>query len=223
MTCARRASFGRVCQTAIALFAAAAALTGDQTVTVGPDLSFSPATVTVAPGEAVIWSFQALHTSTSDATAGPEVWNSGPLSSGTFSHTFQTPGTYLYYCALHSFPGGTMMNGVVQVKGAGATATPTPPLTPAPDPTAVPPTPTPTLTSTPAPTAIPTETPVPTLTPPASPTPTPLPPATPTPPPTSAPGPAPPGIPLLDPLGRILLAIALGAAGIAALSFAGRR
>ena len=194
MTCARRASFGRVCQTAIALFAAAAALTGDQTVTVGPDLSFSPATVTVAPGEAVIWSFQALHTSTSDATAGPEVWNSGPLSSGTFSHTFQTPGTYLYYCALHSFPGGTMMNGVVQVKGAGATATPTP-----------------------------TETPVPTVTRPASPTPTPLPPATPTPPPTSAPGPAPPGIPLLDPLGRILLAIALGAAGIAALSFAGRR
>jgi plastocyanin len=207
-----------VARTAIVLLAAAAALTGDQTVTVGPELSFSPATVTVAPGEAVIWDFQASHTSTSDAMAGPEVWNSGVLSSGTFSHTFQTPGTYPYYCAVHSFPGGTMMNAVVQVKGAGATATPTPLLTPTPDPTVVPPTP----TSTPAPTAIPTE-PVPTLTPPASPTPTPLPPATPGPPPTSAPGPAPAGIPLLDPLGRILLAIALGAAGIAALSFAGRR
>lgn len=94
MTCARRASFGRASRTAIFLLAAAAAVTGDQTVTVGPGLSFSPATVTVAPGEAVIWDFQASHTSTSDAMEGPEVWNSGFLSSGTFSHTFQTPGTY---------------------------------------------------------------------------------------------------------------------------------
>lgn len=191
---------------AIALLAlfAAADVRADQTVQVGPGFSFSPSTVTVAPGEAVIWNFLAFHTSTSDATTGPEVWDSGFLSSGTFSHTFLTPGTYPYYCALHSFPGGTMMNGVVQVKGAGAT-----------------PTQTPTLTSTPAPTAIPTETPVPTLTATASPTP--IPPLTPAPSPTSAPGPAPAGIPLLDPVGRILLALALGAAGIAALVFSGRR
>ena len=72
----------------------AASLRADQTVQVGPGNAFSPAAVTVAPGEAVIWSFQAFHTATSDATTGPEVWDSGFLSTGTFSHTFTTPGSY---------------------------------------------------------------------------------------------------------------------------------
>jgi plastocyanin len=107
----------------------------DQTVDVGPALSFSPATVTVAPGEAVIWTWQAgPHSSTSDAASGPEVWDSGVLSTGTFSHTFQTPGDYPYYCTVHSFPGGTMMNGLVRV-AAAPTATPTVPRpTPTPGP-----------------------------------------------------------------------------------------
>lgn len=199
----RRAFFGRVWRVAVVLSAASGALTGDQTVSVGPDLSFSPATVTVAPGEAVIWNFQAPHTSTSDAMTGPEVWDSGVLSSGTFSHTFLTPGTYPYYCALHSFPGGTMMNGVVNVQGVGAT-----------------PTPMATLTSPPTAKPTPTETPFPPIT--ASPSPTPPPAATPTPLPTSA-GPAPAGIPLLDSIGRTILALALATAGITALSFAARR
>lgn len=188
---------------------------GDQTVAVGPGFVFSPAIVTVAPGETVTWDFQGLHTSTSDAMTGPEVWNSGVLSSGTFSHTFGTPGTYPYYCAIHSFPGGTMMNGVVQVKGAGATATPTAAATPTPTPTvtgtAVPPSPTPTATSSPVPTAV------------ATASPTPLPTSSPTPPLTSAPGPAAAGIPLLDPAGRLFLALALAAAGIIALTLTARR
>jgi plastocyanin len=115
------------------------AVRADQTVQVGPDLSFSPATVTIVPGETVTWEFQAPHTSTSDAQSGPEIWNSGLLSSGTFSHTFQTPGSYPYYCALHSFPGGTAMNGVVQVSGTGVSPTPTVTVTPTgPPPTATP-------------------------------------------------------------------------------------
>lgn len=112
------------------------ALGADQTVQVGPGLSFSPPVVTVAPGETVTWNFNATHTSTSDSQTGPETWDSGFLSSGTFAHTFQTPGSYPYYCALHSFAGGTMMNGVVEVSGAGATPTPT--TTPTPSPSATP-------------------------------------------------------------------------------------
>ena len=125
------------------LFAAAlsAPLVADQTVQVGPGTQFSPPTVTVAPGETVIWSFQAFHTSTSDTPVGPEVWDSGFLSSGTFSHTFTTPGNYPYYCQVHSVPGGTAMNGVVIVSGLGATATPTATVTPTPLPTATPVTP----------------------------------------------------------------------------------
>jgi plastocyanin len=130
---------------AFLLVAALAALSpcaaaGDQMVQVGPGISFSPATLTVAPGETVTWSFQAFHTSTSDSQTGPENWDSGFLSSGTFSHTFQTPGTYSYYCAVHSYAGGTVMNGVVVVSGVGATATPTPTRTETPTATSTPPT-----------------------------------------------------------------------------------
>lgn len=87
-------------------------------VSVGPGLSFSPANVTVAPGDTVVWTFLSFHSATSDLQTGPEVWDSGVKSSGTFSHTFTTPGTYPYYCSLHSFPGGTFMNGSVQVQTA---------------------------------------------------------------------------------------------------------
>jgi plastocyanin len=134
---------------AVLFFALAglADIRADQTVQVGPGIAFSPSTVTVAPGEAVIWDFQAFHTSTSDTSSGPEVWNSGFLSSGTFSHTFTTPGSYPYYCQVHSFPGGTAMNGVVIVSGAGVTPTETPTATAtptaSPTPTSPPPTPVP--------------------------------------------------------------------------------
>jgi plastocyanin len=169
-------------------------LSADQTVQVGPGTTFSPATVTVAPGEAVIWSFQAFHTSTSDTAMGPEVWDSGFLDSGTFSHTFTTPGSYPYYCQVHSTPGGTVMNGVVVVSGLGvtptatATVTPTvPPSTPPPSPT---PPPTPTLAA-------------------GGPVATPAPPSS--------------SIPTLDPTGTVLFALVLAGAGFAVLKLAARR
>ena len=185
----------------------------DQTVQVGPDLTFSPATVTVSPGETVTWQFQALHTTTSDSQSGPETWDSGVLTSGqSFSHTFSTPGSYPYYCAIHSVPGGTMMNGVVMVSG-GVTATPT---LPAPTPTTTPTTiasTTPTLTPTTTPTTILVTTP--TTTPVASPTPAPS--------GTPLPGAPATGVPDLGSVGRAILAIALAAAGIAALYLLQRR
>jgi plastocyanin len=110
------------------LYCACAA--GDQTVTVGPGTAFSPPSVTVVPGEKVTWVWVGVfHSSTSDTATGPEVWDSGIISTGSFFHVFTTPGTYPYYCRVHSFPGGTFMNGVVEVIGP-ATATPTPDVTP---------------------------------------------------------------------------------------------
>ena len=118
----------------LAVLFRAAAAAADQTVDVGPGLAFNPATVTVAPGETVTWIWQdAPHSSTSDATSGPEVWNSGVQATGaTFSHTFQTPGDYPYYCLVHSFPGGTFMNGLVRVAQPTATPTVTPTRPPTP-------------------------------------------------------------------------------------------
>lgn len=63
------------------------------------------------------------HTTTGDATTGPEAWDSGVLSTGVFTHTFTTIGNWPYYCALHSFPGGSAMNGVVRVVAAAPTLT----------------------------------------------------------------------------------------------------
>jgi plastocyanin len=108
-----------------ALLMPACAAAADQTVQIGPGFVFSPSTVTVSPGDTVTWVWQeGPHSSTSDATSGPEVWDSGILGQGAnFAHTFQSPGDHPYYCIVHSFPGGTMMNGVVRVVAA---ATPTP-------------------------------------------------------------------------------------------------
>lgn len=127
---------------AFALLLAAASARADQTVTIGPGLVFSPSTVTVAPGEAVIWNWAGgPHSTTGDALVGPEIWDSGVRFLGaSFSHTFTTPGTYPYHCSVHSFAGGIMMNGVVQVVAPTATPTPSPTPTLAPPPT---PTPTP--------------------------------------------------------------------------------
>jgi plastocyanin len=118
----------------------AAAFAANQTVNIGPATSFSPSVVTVAPGDTVTWNWLAGgHSTTSDATTGPEVWNSGVLLSGTFAHTFTTLGTYRYYCVVHGAPGGIGMSGQVIV-APPPTATPTAtPAIPTATPTPVPP------------------------------------------------------------------------------------
>ena len=59
-------------------------------------------------GDTVVWTFSALnsHTTTEcgascDSPTSTPLWDSSPSSSGTFSRTFNTPGTYLYYCTIH--------------------------------------------------------------------------------------------------------------------------
>jgi plastocyanin len=110
---------------AIAIVPMVSALATTVNVNVGPGFSFSPPNPVVAPGDTVVWTFLSFHSSTSDVQSGPEFWDSGIMGSGTFSHTFTTPGTYPYYCSLHSFPGGTFMNGSVQVQAAAPAAVPT--------------------------------------------------------------------------------------------------
>ena len=128
---------------------------GDQTVNVGPGIYFSPSSIVVAPGEKVTWVWNgAYHSSTSDSMTGPEVWNSGIMSTGSFDHTFTVPGLYPFYCMVHSYPGGTLMNGTVQVVPA-STPTPAPTVTPPPVVT-LPPASTPPSTTPPSGGAVPT-------------------------------------------------------------------
>lgn len=135
----------RVALVAGGLFAGAV-LRADQSVMIGPGIAFTPANIVVAPGETVTWTWLgAPHSTTSNATSGPEFWDSTIVFTvnTTFSHTFTTPGTWPYYCRVHSSPNGTTMNGVVQVVAASPTPTATPI---APTPTATPVAPTPTAT-----------------------------------------------------------------------------
>jgi plastocyanin len=47
--------------------------------------------------------------------SGAQAWNSGDINPGqTFTHTFDTPGTYKYFCIPHEVAG---MTGTIVVTG----------------------------------------------------------------------------------------------------------
>ena len=116
---------------AAALFAGGAAATqaADAGVSV-QDFQFAPPSVTITAGGTVTWTWSgaAPHNVTSDTGAFTA---SATQSSGTFSQTFNTPGTYYYHCTIHGAAGngsslGSGMAGVVVVQAAAPTDTPQP-------------------------------------------------------------------------------------------------
>ncbi len=82
--------------------------------------AFSPSTITIPPGDAVLWTMKdafTFHTSTSGANppTADGLWDSGGLTENqTFSHTFTTPGNYPYFCQPHF----TFMTASVTVSAA---------------------------------------------------------------------------------------------------------
>ncbi|MDX1674974.1 MAG: plastocyanin/azurin family copper-binding protein [Longimicrobiales bacterium] len=80
------------------------------------DLTFSPPDVTIEPGTTVRWVNESgiFHTVTPD---GHTEWASADLSDGTtFEHTFNTEGTFPYYCEPHV---GQGMTGTITVESGG--------------------------------------------------------------------------------------------------------
>jgi len=76
--------------------------------------SFKPDEITVIEGDTVVWTNMdsAVHTVTSEPGSKVKELDSGRLIKGdTFSRTFNTPGTYSYYCTMHP-----MMKGKVYVQ-----------------------------------------------------------------------------------------------------------
>jgi plastocyanin len=72
------------------------------------DLAFEPATIEVAAGDAVTWINDdgVPHT----VTANEGEFNSGVLERGdSFSQTFETPGRFDYFCAIHPSMTGTVL------------------------------------------------------------------------------------------------------------------
>ena len=87
------------------------------TVTVGNGgFFFSPSSVTIQPGDTVQWTWSSSgHSSTSGTPGSPDgIWDSGVQNQGfTFTHTFNTPGSFPYYCTPHGQCCG--MTGIVNV------------------------------------------------------------------------------------------------------------
>ena len=126
-------------------------------------------------GDTVTWDFNSTsvtHTTTectgscgsAIGSPGLRLWHSGNMASGTFSETFNSPGTFQYQCNIHP----TSMRGTIIV----AAAPPTPSPSPSPSPVETE-TPFPTLPVPPSPNPAETETPLPTSTPVPRPTSTP--------------------------------------------------
>src|SRR5262245_23620843 len=98
-------------------------------VTVGPgfDLVFDPASVTIHPGDQVKWTWASSgHSTTSGSPGMPNgIWDSGIHNQGaTFTQTFNSAGTFPYYCTPHG--GCCGMVGTVMVVNASPSPTPTP-------------------------------------------------------------------------------------------------
>jgi plastocyanin len=78
------------------------------------DFAFTPSTVTIRPGDTVVWrrtgGFHNVYAD--DGSFGNQ-----PNDSWTeFSHIFRAPGTVGYYCQVHGAPGGVGMAGMVIVQ-----------------------------------------------------------------------------------------------------------
>jgi plastocyanin len=118
---------------------AARAMTVDVTIGPGGNLVFSPASVTIHPGDQVRWTWSSDgHSTTSGSPGQPNnIWDSGIRNQGaSFTHTFSSAGTFPYYCTPHG--GCCNMVGTVMVVNASPTPTPTPTSTPVTTPTPTP-------------------------------------------------------------------------------------
>jgi plastocyanin len=98
-------------------------------VTVGPNgnLVFDPASVTIQVGDQVKWTWDSGgHSTTSGSPGMPNgTWDSGIHNAGaTFTRTFNSTGTFSYYCTPHG--GCCGMVGTVMVVNASPTPNPTP-------------------------------------------------------------------------------------------------
>ncbi|OGJ16335.1 hypothetical protein A3K74_01950 [Candidatus Pacearchaeota archaeon RBG_13_33_26] len=71
--------------------------------------AFSPSTLTIKAGDTVIWTNMdsASHTVTSDS--GNELDSPGFGKDGTYTHKFDTAGTYTYHCSPHPSMKGTII------------------------------------------------------------------------------------------------------------------
>lgn len=87
------------------------------------NFSFSPNVVNIQVGDTVRWrSVSGVH----NVAADDNSFRSGPPTTGfTYEFTFNTPGSFRYFCEPHGGPDGVGMSGIVNVQGTAPPAGPT--------------------------------------------------------------------------------------------------
>jgi plastocyanin len=115
----RRAAIAIPIGLALALVSATS-LAADQTVRATSSNTFTPANVTVNVGDTVTWTNDGgLHNvkfedgKLEEPSSPSFTWTSNP------KRTFDTPGSFRYFCEQHGSAGGVGMSGTVVVQGAG--------------------------------------------------------------------------------------------------------
>jgi plastocyanin len=118
--------------------AAGPAHAATKNVSAGGGNTFSPGSITIKAGDTVVWTNTGGIGHTVTSWAGD--WNKDDAIAApttNTSYTFDTAGTYKYYCRTHGTNTGTGMRGVVIVTGTAPkpSKTPTPTKTTSPRPT----------------------------------------------------------------------------------------
>jgi plastocyanin len=81
------------------------------------DKSFDPNPIEINAGDSITWTNDdnEIHTVTSGSDEGPSIgteFDSGTLASGqSFTHQFDKPGTYEYFCSFHESMTGKVIVG----------------------------------------------------------------------------------------------------------------
>jgi LPXTG-motif cell wall-anchored protein len=103
--------------------ARAATVAQASTVVEMQDFQFAPKTLTIPVGATITWrnTGQAPHTAKADDGS----FDTGRVNAGAeATTTFNTPGTFNYYCEFHGGPNGSGMAGTITVTAAQASAEP---------------------------------------------------------------------------------------------------
>lgn len=89
------------------------------------DFVFEPNDITIQVGDTVVWNNNNTINS-HNVIANDGSFNSGAPKNGswTFSHTFETPGDFRYFCQPHGSAVGFGMVGIVRVTGGGSSDEP---------------------------------------------------------------------------------------------------
>jgi plastocyanin len=70
-------------------------------------MAFSPSSITVSSGTTITWTNK--DGMDHSVTSNTSIFDSGPISNnGTYSHTFNTAGTFPYHCMVHPDMTGTV-------------------------------------------------------------------------------------------------------------------